>query len=252
MRHFAELSQCSMWRSACRKKQGKCSWLIFKFRRCRNRSISDADYVSSLQHEITDQVIMSQTFIYRHINSRNLMIPRIKPLDQPKGLFNMIMYRKLKRTFGKVILPAKVIYARYPEIGLLVKRIHAVEHSLPLLSKEEKLLIHALVAVTNGCQFCMDLSKRKALNTGTNLQRLIHLSDFEGNEIYSPREKAILSFVEDMTKNITVTDEIYQRIKKYCSDDEVIEITYTAAAENFLNRILKPLQIGSDELCALN
>ena len=29
----------------------------------------------------------------------------------------------MKKEFGKVIMPAKVIYSRYPKIGLLVKKI---------------------------------------------------------------------------------------------------------------------------------
>jgi alkylhydroperoxidase family enzyme len=46
-----------------------------------------------------------------------------------------------------------------------------------------------------------------------------------------------------------VSDETYNALKSYCSDEEIIEITYIAASENYLNRLIKPLGIGSDELC---
>jgi len=45
------------------------------------------------------------------------MNPRITPIEKPKGLFNKIMFALMKKQYGKVIMPAKVIYERYPKIG---------------------------------------------------------------------------------------------------------------------------------------
>jgi len=39
--------------------------------------------------------------------------------------------------------------------------------------------------------------------------------------------------------------------KKYCGDEEIIEITYISASDNYLNRLIIPLNIGSDELCEI-
>ena len=179
------------------------------------------------------------------------MEPRIKPVEHPKGIFNRIMYASLTRQFGKVITPAKVIYARYPKIGLMVKKLHSVRDSLNKITSEETLLIQSLVATLNGCTFCIDISKRKALGKDMIMKKFSHLQDYGTVDLFSEREKAIFSFVEEMTKQLTISDENYDSLKIHCSDDEIIEITYIASAENFLNRMLKPLQIGSDELCAI-
>jgi len=179
------------------------------------------------------------------------MEPRIKPIEHPKGVFNRIMYSSLTKQFGKVIMPAKVIYSRYPKIGLMVKKLYSVEDSLNKITSEEKLLIQNLVATLNGCTFCIDISKRKALGKDLTMEKFSHLQDYGLVDLFSEREKAIFSFVEEMTKKLTVSDKNYDSLKIHCSDDEIIEITYTASAENFLNRMLKPLRIGSDELCAI-
>jgi hypothetical protein len=177
--------------------------------------------------------------------------PRITPIEKPIGLFKRIMYAMMKKEFGKVIMPAKVIYARYPKIGLLVKKLYDVEHSLRLVAQSEKFLIQNLVATLNGCAFCMDISMKKAISKNIGLGKFYDLLNFQNSSKYSEKEKAVFRYVEEMTKNIVVSDEIYNGLKNYCSAEEIIEITYIAASENYLNRLIKPLGIGSDELCEI-
>lgn len=43
------------------------------------------------------------------------------------------------------------------------------------------------------------------------------------------------------TRNVTVDDETFNALKAHCDDNEIIEITYVAAFENYLNRMVKPL-----------
>lgn len=179
------------------------------------------------------------------------MNPRISPIDKPKGIFNKIMFALMKKQFGKVIMPAKVIYARYPKIGMLVKKLYDVEQSLKLVQESEKFLIQNLVATLNGCTFCMDISMKKAVNKSIGLEKFYDLLNYKNSTKYTDREKAVFKYVEEMTKELVVSDDTYNSIKSYCSDEEIIEITYISASENYLNRILKPLKIGSDELCAI-
>jgi len=146
-------------------------------------------------------------------------------------------------------MPARVIYSRYPKIGLLVKKLYDVEYSMKLVKDSEKFLIQNFVATLNGCYFCMDISKRKSINKNIGLEKFHDLLNYRNSEKYSDREKAVFDYVHEMTNNITVSDQVYEKLKKYCSDNEIIEITYISASENYLNRLIKPLNIGSDQLC---
>lgn len=179
------------------------------------------------------------------------MIPRIKPIDNPKSLKGKLIYFFLKREYGKVITPAKVIYARYPQIALLVKKIYDVEKSFKYINDREQFLIQNFVATLNGCTFCMDISKRKNIDKKIGMEKFNDLMTFMESKKYTHREKAIFQFVKVMTKNIEVSDESYDLLKKHCNDEEIIEIVYTASSENYLNRLIKPLNIGSDELCQI-
>jgi hypothetical protein len=185
------------------------------------------------------------------ISKINNMKPRIAPIEKPTGIFQKIMYALVKREFGKVIMPAKVIYARYPKIGMLTKKIYDVESSLKKVPEPQKFLIQNLVATLNGCAFCMDISMKKTINKNIGLDKFYDLLNFEKSDKYSPKEKAIFTYVKEMTERIVVSDESFEYLKTYCTDEEIIEITYISASENFLNRLLKPLNIGSDELCEI-
>ena len=179
------------------------------------------------------------------------MKPRIKPIANPKGIILKLMFTLMKKRYGKVLMPAKVIYSRYPNIGLLVKKIYDVEKSFKFINNETIFLIQNMVATLNGCSFCMDISKKNAINKGFSLDKFYDLLIYQISENYTLKECAILNYVEEMTKQITVCDNTFNQLKEYCTEEEIIEITYISASENFLNRLIKPIQIGSDELCEI-
>jgi len=97
----------------------------------------------------------------------------------------------------------------------------------------------------------MDISKKKSINKKIGLEKFSDLMQFEKSDKYTEREKAVFTYLYEMTKNIVVSDQTYNNLRMYCSDEEIIEITYISASENYLNRLIKPLNIGSDELCEI-
>ena len=116
-------------------------------------------------------------------------------------------------------------------VALLVKKLYDVENSLRLVSSQEKFLIQNFVATLNGCTFCMDISMKKAIDKNIGLEKFYDLLHFQGSGKYSEREKVIFRYVEEMTKNLVVSDETYAGLKVFCSDEEIIEITYISASE---------------------
>jgi len=60
-------------------------------------------------------------------------------------------------------------------------------------------------------------------------------SSYEKSEKYTDREKAVFGYTSEMTKNIIVSNQTYDNLEKYCSDKEIIEITYISASENFIS-----------------
>lgn len=178
------------------------------------------------------------------------MPSRIPPVDRPKGVIARLGFWFIKRDLGKVTTVAKVVYARFPRIMLLVRKMLNLEkrHSL---SAAMQTLIQTQVATLNGCAFCMDLSALRARQLDISRKKFQQLLDYGDSPLYTPAEKAALDYVEELTRQVEVSDETFAALREHWTDRDIIEITYAAAVENFLNRLVKPLGIGSDELCTL-
>jgi AhpD family alkylhydroperoxidase len=178
------------------------------------------------------------------------MHPRIHPIDRPKSILARLGFWFIRRDVGKVTTVAKVIYARFPRIMLLVKRMLDIEKRHSLTDTLHP-LIQAYVATLNGCSFCIDISSKKARQQNIPPEKFQQLADYRHNPHYPPAEQAALNYVEELTKQVEVSDPTFEALREHWTDREIIEITYAASVENFLNRLVKPLGIGSDQLCVL-
>lgn len=176
--------------------------------------------------------------------------PRIPPVESPAKLMAKIGFHVISRQFGKVTTVAKVIYARYPAIMMIVKKIFDFEEK-NRISTELQVLIQTQVAWLNGCTFCMDTSSFRAREFDVNPEKFGAIRTFQESELFTDAEKSALRYTRDITRKVEVDDECYSALRAHWSDEEIIEITFTAAAENFLNRLVKPLGIGSDNLCEI-
>jgi len=176
------------------------------------------------------------------------MSSRIHPIDRPKSPLARLGFWFIRKEMGKVTTVAKVIYARFPQIMLLVKRMLDIEkrHSL---TGGMHILIQTQVARLNGCSFCLDVSTKKARHLDIPLEKFQQLPNFRRSPHYQPAEQAALAYVEELTKQVEVSDSTFEALQEHWTDREIIEITYAASVENFLNRLVKPLGIGSDQLC---
>ena len=90
--------------------------------------------------------------------------------------------------------------------------------------------------------------------SGISEERILALPEFRTSALYSAKEKALLKYAEEMTKTpVTVSDELFARLREEFNDDQIIELTASIAYENFRARFYHALDIGSDGLfvCAL-
>lgn len=75
--------------------------------------------------------------------------------------------------------------------------------------------------------------------------------NYESSDAFKESEKIALKYVEQITQNKKVTDKIFEKLKSHFNERQIVEITWLNALENYYNLINIPLQIESDNLCAL-
>ena len=81
-----------------------------------------------------------------------------------------------------------------------------------------------------------------------NNQKLIELLNFRASDNFTEKEKALLSYIDEISMMKNATDDTFNKLKNNYSDEEIIDITWICATENYFNLLAKPLGISSDNL----
>jgi alkylhydroperoxidase family enzyme len=178
-------------------------------------------------------------------------IPRLAPIEKPKGLSLRFLYWFAPRQFGKVPTTIKVIVTRVPKSMKLISAIGSFETKGVHLEMELHCMISTLVAGTNGCGFCLDFSRMMVVKEKLNMEKFNAISSYRTNPLFSDKERAALTYVEEVTLNRRVRDQTFNDLRKYFSEQEIVEITILTAISNFENLLNIPLNIGSDGLCTI-
>jgi len=91
----------------------------------------------------------------------------------------------------------------------------------------------------NGCAYCLDMHSKDARANGETEQRLYGLDAWRETPYYSERERAALEWTEALTlvAETRVPDEVYERVRKQFSEDELAHLSLAVVAINGWNRL---------------
>lgn len=175
--------------------------------------------------------------------------PRLEPIENPKSIKLKLAYWFTKKKMGKVITPLKVGAARMPDTLSLSQKLVSIEENLSL-PRDLVFYIKSYVATLNGCSFCIDIAKAAA-EDDVVIEKYEQLLNYESSDAFNEAEKAALKYAEQATLEKEVSDDVFEKMRQFYSDKEIVEITWLNALENYYNLMNKPLKIGSDNLCAI-
>ncbi len=107
------------------------------------------------------------------------------------------------------------------------------------LDKKLLSLIKVRASQINKCAFCIDLHTKEARKAGETEQRLYALSAWQETPFFTPQERAALTLTEAVTliAENPLSDELYNLVSGYFSDQEVVQILMAICTINAWNRI---------------
>jgi len=80
-------------------------------------------------------------------------------------------------------------------------------------------------------------------------EELREVPNWEHSKILGERERTAIEYAEEMSKTpVRVSDELFQRLKKHFSDEQIVELSASIAYENYRARFNHALEIKSDNL----
>lgn len=176
----------------------------------------------------------------------------LPPIERPKGLILKLVYGAMRRQFGKVPTPIKVVYSRMPvAFGTFVGKIAKLDKKLEL-PVETQMLVREQVARINVCEFCIDIGRYFAIKSGLNEAKFDALGEYRTSSLFSDAERALLDYVTELTRTKSVAPETFARMAKHYSERAICEIVWLVASEHFYNLTNIGLNIHSDMLCDLS
>ena len=175
---------------------------------------------------------------------------RLEPIKTPKKLWIRIAYWFSKRTYGKVLAPLNIIYARKSQLLSFAMKIDKFEEKQNSLSPELCLFIKIAVAAQNGCSFCTDLALARVVKGKIGLEKfnVLLCKSLSAQTIFSEKENAIFAFVNEYAEIRKVTDKTFAELKRLFNETEIVEMIAINAFEQYFNALAIPLEIESDGL----
>lgn len=133
----------------------------------------------------------------------------------------------------------RIAYAKHAPGG--IEALSKLEAYIRSTGIEEELieLVKLRASQINGCAFCIDMHTKDARSRGESEQRLYGLSAWRETPFYSERERAALAWAESVTKisEDHVPDEVYDQVKMYFTEKEMVDLTLAVIAINSWNRL---------------
>ena len=177
---------------------------------------------------------------------------RITPVEGRRTpLLVRLLNLAARRMLGQELTPLKVI-AHNPGFILPYAAMSRFVRAKSELPSEVRALAIQLVAVLNGCAWCIDFGRREGQARGIPAGKLAAVASYATDRRFSPAERAALAFAEEATQvGARVSDETFAGLRHHFSERAIVELTVAVAAENFFNRINAPLGIEAQGFCAV-
>jgi AhpD family alkylhydroperoxidase len=171
---------------------------------------------------------------------------RIEGMSRSRTLVARLAFFLSRRSYGRVITPARV-YALDSRLLLAVGLMEEVQEWAKQTRAPVKQLARMLVAWRIGCPWCLDFGTRDSEKLGVTNERLRALPDYEHSSLFSEEERAVLRYADAMTRTpVRVPDALFEALKAFSTDRQILEMTAAIAWENFHARVNHALDLEAE------
>jgi AhpD family alkylhydroperoxidase len=171
---------------------------------------------------------------------------RIDGISRGRTLVARLAFFLSRRSYGRVITPAQ-IYALDSRLLLAVGLMEEVQEWAKQTRASVKHLARMLVAWRIGCPWCLDFGTSTSEKLGVTDEQLRAQPDYEHSSLFSEEERAVLRYADAMTRTpVRVPDAVFEALKAFSTDRQLLEITAAIAWENFHARVNHALDLEAE------
>ena len=105
------------------------------------------------------------------------------------------------------------------------------------IDMQTKQLIALASSLSSGCKYCQAHTSHGAERAGADKKKIAEILKYKESNSYSEEERAILDLAFASGRTPNESNEVhFQELKKYFSDDQIIDIVSVISMFGFLNR----------------
>ena len=161
-----------------------------------------------------------------------------------------LLFRSQKKKHGAPLEPV-LLWGRTPKVffGFLWMQ-NALNRKRSPLDPILRALITVRVSQINHCAFCVDMNSFLLIQRGGSEDKIEDLSRIQESTRFTDSEKAALEYTETITLSTTqVTDDLFERLRKYFNDDAIVELTALIATQNLSSKFNAALDAAPSGFC---
>jgi alkylhydroperoxidase family enzyme len=167
-------------------------------------------------------------------------------IDSPKGLVPKTAARYGRRRFGQDVEP---VMAASHHAGVLMAMgalEAAAEKGWKRLDPRLRWLAIQAAAGEIGCSWCTDFGYYEGMQQGIDPQKVRDVPRFVDSDVYDEIERTVLEYAVAATASpVDLPDALVDRLHRYLSEPEIVELAAWVALENFRSRFNAGLGLKS-------
>ena len=170
-------------------------------------------------------------------------IPLIEPEDADESLSPG--YEASRQALGFVANIYKALGHRPEIVNAFVPFVAAVVGRTARLDPNIRDLAVLKASKLNGCPYCIGHRTKLGKSFGLTQEEIDALDgDYLTCELYDEQTKTAIAFAEALTRGPKdVSDDLFARLERHFSTEEIVDLTMAVALFNLLNRIAEGLKV---------
>jgi len=105
------------------------------------------------------------------------------------------------------------------------------------------------IATVTGSEYEWSQHLPFAREVGVSPEQIAAIKDWEWGGLFDARDQAVLRYVDEVARNVTVPDEVFSGLRRHLDEVSIVELTLSIGFWGMVARLLVPLQVEvEDEL----
>ena len=103
----------------------------------------------------------------------------------------------------------------------------------------------AIIRTGQICGAAYEVAHHEAIarRVGVPEEKVAWLGNWDHTGVYTPEEQAVIRYAEVMTRDAAVPDAVFDPLRSFLTDRQLVELTLTIAFYNLVSRFLVAMQV---------